>query len=113
MSKKTAALALSALIAAMAVVPMAISFASASSGANVYGDLNRDGVVDICDLIVVQRAVKGAGTLTESQKKAADINGDGVVDQTDLALLKKLVLSQPGVPGYDGPITEVIPDTEL
>jgi hypothetical protein len=47
-------------------------------------DLNRDGVVDFYDLIILAREFGRSGVgLT------ADINRDGVVDEADLALLKE------------------------
>ena len=44
-------------------------------------DVNRDGVVDISDLVMV------AGRLGQSGPNAADVNGDGVVNVNDLILV--------------------------
>jgi hypothetical protein len=48
-------------------------------------DLNRDGVVDFYDLIILAREFGRSGV-----GFAADLNRDGVVDQADLALLEEV-----------------------
>ena len=46
------------------------------------GDVNRDGVVDVLDLVSVASALGNGG-----QHSAADVNGDGVVNIQDLVLV--------------------------
>ncbi len=48
---------------------------------DVFGDINRDGVVNIQDLILVSRRFFTVG------KDRADVNGDGFVDIVDLVLV--------------------------
>lgn len=61
------------------------------------GDLNDDGDVDAADLVLLQRHLSGAGTLSAPATIRADLyptngSGDGVIDQSDLLLLQKLIL---------------------
>ena len=56
------------------------------------GDVNLDASVSIVDVIYLNKAVMGAESLTESQKKSADCNHDGEADAADsLLILKSLV----------------------
>ena len=48
---------------------------------NVFGDINRDGIVNIQDLILVSQRFFTVG------KNRADVNGDGFVDIVDLVLV--------------------------
>ena len=58
----------------------------------VPGDATLDGMVDILDVITVNKAVLGKEFLTELQNKAADIDGDGKPTSNDsLMILKKIV----------------------
>ena len=55
------------------------------------GDINNDGVVDICDLSLLndyiytlKNAPEGLSLLSETELNAADINSDGVIDSKDI-----------------------------
>jgi len=49
----------------------------------LYGDANRDGAVDLLDLVFVRNRLFAAD-LDEGDNRQADINGDGQVDLADL-----------------------------
>lgn len=58
----------------------------------VYGDVNEDGVIDILDVIRMNKFLLGSATFTDAQKAAGDINRDGKLDSTDsLGILKQVV----------------------
>jgi hypothetical protein len=61
----------------------------------ILGDANADGVLDVADVILVNKATVNAAALSDLQIKLADFNNDGVVDSLDaLAILKKLVCAE-------------------
>jgi len=63
-----------------------------SVSAQMLGDVNNDGVVDIRDVALVQRHILGYDPqLTLAQQIAADVNVDGVVNIMDVNLLMQLV----------------------
>jgi hypothetical protein len=68
---------------------------SAPEPAARMGDLDGSGVVDILDVIKINKNVLGTDKLTEEQQKLADINQDGKVDSSDALLLLKLALGMP------------------
>lgn len=56
------------------------------------GDVNRDGVVNASDALLVLKAAVGKAVLTDSETISGDMNRDGRLDATDaLAILKKAV----------------------
>ncbi|MGI9330599.1 MAG: alkaline phosphatase PhoX [Gammaproteobacteria bacterium] len=60
-----------------------------------HGDINGDGIFDIRDLLLLQRALTGQATLTTEQSGRADVQpggGNGVVETGDLLVLEKLLL---------------------
>ena len=54
-----------------------------------YGDVNRDGIINVLDAIVIQKAAVDKATLDDEQKYLGDVNGDGHVDVIDAALIQK------------------------
>ena len=60
----------------------------------IYGDTTGDGVVDIRDLLVIQKHLVKAKTIENEYLVAADINKDGLVDIRDLLLEQKYLLNQ-------------------
>ena len=58
-----------------------------------YGDVNKDGDVDLSDLTMLSQYTLKDITLTGDALKAGDCNGDGEVDIRDIALLKQFVMS--------------------
>ncbi|MBR4100451.1 MAG: glycoside hydrolase family 9 protein [Oscillospiraceae bacterium] len=58
----------------------------------LYGDADCNGEVDILDVIVLNRNILGAGSLTKQGQKNADVNEDGKPGSDDaLAILKYVV----------------------
>jgi len=58
----------------------------------MLGDVNFDGVVDIRDVVLVQRHILGyQPPLTAAQLTAADVNSDGVVNVVDANLLMQYI----------------------
>ena len=56
----------------------------------IVGDVNADGKCDVLDVVMLQKWLHCAGTLTSAE--AADMNADGCVDVFDLALVKRELL---------------------
>lgn len=60
--------------------------------AEVYGDVNGDGEVDILDVIMLNKFLLGSTTLDAQSKGNADVDNNNVIDSTDsLNILKKVV----------------------
>lgn len=58
----------------------------------VAGDLNQDGACTVADVVLLQKWLMGAGTLTNWQ--AAELTGDGVIDSADLCILRRMLTNQ-------------------
>jgi len=58
----------------------------------IYGDANGDGVINIMDLLRVQKRLLKSVTLTDAQAKAADNNKDGQITVVDLLRVQKHIL---------------------
>lgn len=56
-----------------------------------FGDINGDDVVDMKDVLLVQKEVAKYITFTDRQKTAADVNGDGKIDMNDVLYIQKHV----------------------
>ncbi|MGN0590220.1 dockerin type I domain-containing protein, partial [Ruminococcus sp.] len=56
---------------------------------NVKGDVNGDGVFNISDVVMMQKWIIKAGTLTNQER--GDINGDGKINVYDLCLMKNML----------------------
>ena len=59
-----------------------------------FGDVNRDGVIDIIDATLVQKYSVDKATLDNEQKILGDVNGDGEVDILDATLVQKFVVDR-------------------
>ncbi len=58
----------------------------------LYGDVNLDGMVDIMDVIALNRFLLGSGTLDKNAKSSADVDLNNQIDSTDsLNILKRVV----------------------
>lgn len=57
----------------------------------VIGDINASGSIETADLVMLQKYLLGAGTLTNPSM--ADVNQDGAVDIFDSVSLRKLLIS--------------------
>lgn len=60
----------------------------------LYGDANGDGVVDIRDLLGVQKHLVNSKVLDGAYLKTIDINKDNIVDIRDLLLVQKQLVGQ-------------------
>ena len=60
----------------------------------IIGDANGDGVVDILDAIMIQKATVEKVTLTDEQIEVSDVNDDGVVDILDAADVQKFTVDK-------------------
>lgn len=58
----------------------------------IVGDVNADGALNTADLVMLQKYLLGAGTLTSPE--TADINGDGTIDVFDNIALRKLLIQK-------------------
>ena len=54
------------------------------------GDVNRDGIIDIRDLIALKKRI--AGKNTDDIEAVADLNKDGKIDFDDITMLKKMLI---------------------
>ncbi len=68
-----------------------VNYTVFAASAAVQNDVNADGVCNIADLVMVQKYIINAGTLTNWQ--AGDLNRDNRIDAFDLVLWKQLFLS--------------------
>lgn len=55
------------------------------------GDLNLDGAVTVADVVLLQKHLIRAATLTDQQAAAGDLNKDGVCNGFDLVLLRRIL----------------------
>ena len=60
--------------------------------AALVGDIVEDGVVNLADLVALQKYLLTQRTFTEAEFNAADINEDGKVNGKDLTLLKRILI---------------------
>lgn len=58
----------------------------------VYGDVNKDGLISIYDLLYVKRHILKVTTLDATAMKAADVKEDGTADVYDFLYLKRHIL---------------------
>lgn len=83
-------LLLTAMLALTAICPITTSAAAyITDGKEFYlaFDYNRDGSVDIRDLVNIKKSIANSNTTP-----AQDINGNGSVDTGDMVYLKKYLL---------------------
>lgn len=80
-----------AILVLLSVFILLILLSSAVS-AQMLGDVNFDGVIDIRDVILVQRHILGyLPPLNTAQLTAADVNGDGIVNVIDAYLIMQYI----------------------
>ena len=66
--------------------------ASFGEKSTVRGDVNGDGVLDMRDVVALQKWLSAVPGAKLADPDAADLNGDGVIDIFDLGLLKRELL---------------------
>ncbi len=57
----------------------------------IMGDLNKDGVLSVTDVVLLRKAILNNTRAT--QEPAGDMNGDGTLSVTDVVLLRKAILA--------------------
>ncbi len=69
-----------------------MTFTSRKPDVELYGDVNKDGLVNIQDALLVMRYVLVLEELDAAQRASADVNEDGVVDVRDVTLIMQKIL---------------------
>jgi len=57
-----------------------------------HGDADLSGVVDVSDVVTMQRFILGMEELDYQQRRAADANLDGVVDVSDVVQTQRFII---------------------
>jgi hypothetical protein len=60
----------------------------------IYGDVNKDGIVDMNDYAVVDENLSNGTILTYVQKVTADVDGDGSITLNDRDLIKQYTYNE-------------------
>ncbi|MDE5737677.1 MAG: Ig-like domain-containing protein [Oscillospiraceae bacterium] len=76
----------------MKVIKVNFSASSKPEESLKLGDVDGNDVVDILDVISMNKAILSQKKLTSSQMKCADINADGIVDTKDSLMLMKMIV---------------------
>lgn len=58
----------------------------------IKGDINRDSIVNVSDMVIMKNYLLGKYGLNENQSIAADINDDGELDSLDLSALQEIII---------------------
>lgn len=56
------------------------------------GDINKDGKIDIMDLLLLRRYLLGMDNICESELYLLDFNQDGVINEKDIKALQNYLL---------------------
>ena len=80
------------LLAAMLCIPTALQVTAAEKPT---GDINADGVLDIMDVILLQKWLLAVPDTHIADPEAGDYDADGTLDVFDLALMKMAVVGNP------------------
>lgn len=59
----------------------------------VNGDLNKDGIVNIMDLMKAKRNVISNLELNETESLAADVNNDGKINIIDVMQIVRMIIN--------------------
>ena len=81
---------MAALVFSVAAVITAVPVHGAST--MIKGDLNRDDIVSIRDIVILKNHILGKYGLNDAQTIAADVNGDCTVDSLDLVAIQDMIL---------------------
>ena len=69
-----------------------------STGTTLYGDVNCDKLVDIMDVIALNKYILGTGKVTDQGKVNADVDQNDKVDTTDSLNILKCVVELQTLP---------------
>lgn len=58
----------------------------------IYGDVSGDGIINLSDLLGVQKHILKQSTLLNAYSKAADVNKDGTITLADILSIQKQIL---------------------
>ena len=81
------------IAAVSAIAASAAAYPAASASRMIKGDVNRDDMVTVSDMVILKNHLLGRYGLNPEQSAAADINGDGIIDAFDLAGLQDIILA--------------------
>ena len=85
--------------------------------ANIYGDVDLNGKVNVKDATLIQKAIADLATLDELQAALADVNADGKVNVKDATEIQKWIaeLSDNAIIGtdYDAETAPETPEVEI
>ena len=83
-------------LSSFAILPIsAFDHSSKAPGSSYeFGDINRDGVIDIMDATLIQKLAAERVTIDDEQKILGDVNGDGDVDILDATFIQKFVVER-------------------
>ncbi|MFR0822941.1 MAG: dockerin type I repeat-containing protein [Clostridia bacterium] len=59
----------------------------------IKGDVSKDGLTNIMDIMKIKRYVIVASGLNEEQKEAADANSDGKIDIKDVMNITRMIIN--------------------
>lgn len=62
------------------------------SGENLTGDVNKDGKLNVADLVILEKWLLSADDTEIEDWKTADLNSDNVLDVFDLCLMRKALI---------------------
>ena len=74
---------------------------------DIVGDINRDGIVNIRDLVLVSFRFGWRG------EHRADINGDGIVDIADLVLVANAISANPAAPALNPQVSDMLSASDV
>ncbi len=58
------------------------------------GDVNRDGNVNMKDILLLRSALSGVEELSEKESVGADVNGDGAINMKDVLMLRHVLAGE-------------------